>query len=60
MAWIQSGFISPVFRFTAGDTDVDATVFSMLGLREPPASPVDGRPQKRAPLPEVEILLAAA
>ncbi len=50
----------PVFRFTAGDTDVDATVFSMLGLREPPASPVDGRPMRRARLTEVEALLAEA
>jgi hypothetical protein len=50
----------PVFRFSAGDTDVDATVFSLLGLREPPASPVDGRPMRRARLAEVEALLAEA
>jgi hypothetical protein len=50
----------PVFRFTAGETEVDATVFSLLGLREPPASPVDGRPMRRARLAEVEALLAEA
>ncbi len=50
----------PVFRFTAGETDVDATVFSILGLREPPASPVDGRPMRRARLTEVEALLSEA
>ena len=49
-----------LFGFTAGETEVDATVFSLLGLREPPASPVDGRPMRRARLAEVEALLAEA
>ncbi len=50
----------PVFRFIGGDVDVDATVFPPLGLREPPASPVDGRPMRRARLAEVEALLEEA
>lgn len=39
---------------------VELALFSELDLRQAPPSPVDGRPQKRAPLPEVETLLAAA
>ncbi len=39
---------------------VELALFSDLDLRQAPPSPVDGRPQRRAPLPEVEILLAAA
>jgi hypothetical protein len=43
------------------DTDgipVELTLFSYMDLRQAPPSPVDGRPQKRAPLSEVECLLA--
>jgi hypothetical protein len=50
----------PVFRFMADGVELDATVFPRLGLREPPASPVDGRPMRRARLAEVEALLAEA
>lgn len=42
------------------DIEVELALFSYLDLRQPPPSPVDGRPQKRAPLAEVEGLLAAA
>ena len=40
--------------------NVELALFDLIDLRQAPPSPVDGRPQKRAPLPEVEILLAAA
>ncbi len=39
---------------------VELALFAELDLRQAPPSPVDGKPQKRARLPEVETLLAAA
>lgn len=42
------------------DIEVELTLFSCLDLRQAPLSPVDGRPLKRAPLSEVECLLANA
>ena len=50
----------PAYRFTAGETRVDLTVFGPLAEREAPLSPVDGRPMRRASLTEVEALLAEA
>lgn len=47
----------PVFRFMAGDIPIEAVVFPYDAIREAPASPVDGRPMRRAPLHEVESLL---
>jgi len=41
-------------------TVVELALFSGIDLRQAPPSPVDGRPQKRAPLPVVEDLLTAA
>ena len=38
--------------------EVELTLFNCMDLRQAPPSPVDGRPQKRAPLSEVECLLA--
>lgn len=40
-------------------TSVELALFSNIDLRQAPPSPVDGKPQKRARLPEVEQLLAA-
>lgn len=40
------------------DTDVELNLFTCLDLRQAPPSPVDGRPQKRAPMAEVECLIA--
>lgn len=48
----------PTYRFVAGDTPIEATVFPLIGLRQAPRSPVDGRPMRRASLREVESLLA--
>ena len=44
----------------ADGVEVELTLFSCLGLRQAPLSPVDGRPLKRAPLSEVECLLTNA
>ena len=48
----------PAFRFTAGETRIDLTLFGLLAEREAPLSPVDGRPMRRASLAEVHALLA--
>ncbi len=48
----------PVFRFSAGNHDLDLTIFAPLADREAPRSPVDGRPMRRAGLAEIQVLLA--
>ena len=50
----------PVVRFVAGNTDIDAVVFPINGIRQSPASPVDGRPMRRADTQELETLLSDA
>ena len=42
----------------AEDTEVELTLFNCKDLRQAPPGPVDGRPQRRAPMSEVEGLLA--
>ncbi len=49
----------PVFRFGAGDTRIDLTIFAPLDEREAPRSPVDGRPLRRASSTEVQLLLSS-
>ena len=49
----------PAVRFTAGQHEVDATIFPLNGIRQAPPGPVDGRPMRRATVAEVEGLLAA-
>jgi len=39
------------------DVEIEMTVFEPLHLRQSPPSPIDGRPQRRASLAELEILL---
>ena len=51
--------VLPVFGFRAGDTPIDLTIFAPLDEREPPRSPVDGRPLRRAGPTEVESLLVS-
>ena len=48
----------PVVHFVAGDRPIDAVVFPIDGIRQSPASPVDGRPMKRADAEELEAMLA--
>ena len=48
----------PVFRFSAGNHDLDLTIFAPLADREAPRSPVDGRPMRRAGSAEIQALLA--
>jgi hypothetical protein len=50
----------PVVRFVAGNRDIDAVVFPVNGIRQSPASPVDGRPMRRADTQELESLLSDA
>ena len=47
----------PALRFVAGRQTVDAVVFPLDGIRQAPASPVDGKPMRRASAAEVEALL---
>jgi hypothetical protein len=47
----------PAVRFTAGEHEVDATIFPRDGIRQAPPGPVDGKPMRRATLAEVEGLV---
>jgi hypothetical protein len=48
----------PVLVFEFGGADVELMLFEPINLRQSPPSPIDGRPQHRATLAEVEYLLA--
>lgn len=47
----------PAYRFVAGKQPIDAVVFPIDGIRQSPASPVDGKPMRRGAFAEVEELL---
>lgn len=47
----------PVMVFELDGVDVEMTVFETLHLRQSPPSPIDGRPQRRASLADVQCLL---
>lgn len=47
----------PAVRFAMGEDTVEAFVFPRDGIRQAPVSPVDGKPMRRAAIPEVESLL---
>jgi hypothetical protein len=47
----------PGVHFEFDDHVVDATVFPVDGIREAPASPVDGKPMRRVDAAELEVLL---
>ncbi len=49
--------VQPVFRFLAGDTEVELTVFGEAGLRQPPRSEVHGGSMERAGIAEVRALV---
>ena len=50
----------PVCRFTVDGVVVELVVFAPRSRKEPPLSPVDGRPMRRAGINEVESLAAQA
>ena len=50
----------PLLVTDTDDIEVELALFSYVDLRQAPPSPVDGRPQKRAPVTEVECLLEGA
>jgi hypothetical protein len=47
----------PGLRFAIQNRNVEATVFPLDGIRQAPASPVDGKPMKRADVAELASLL---
>ncbi|MCG5501891.1 hypothetical protein [Ectothiorhodospira lacustris] len=53
----QGHVLYPCIEFGAEGVDVDVVVFPVDGIRQPPPSPVDGRPMKRAGVKEVEQML---
>lgn len=48
----------PVYRFLAGGTVIDLTVFPAEGVRQAPRSPVDGKPMRRISMAALEELVA--
>jgi len=46
------------FRFAQGESDIEATVFPIDGVRQAPISPVDGKPMRRADVNAILKLLA--
>jgi hypothetical protein len=48
----------PLLVADADGIAIEMALFNSVDLRQSPPSPVDGKPQKRAPLSEVECLLA--
>ncbi|MDQ2697046.1 MAG: hypothetical protein M3Z21_17040 [Pseudomonadota bacterium] len=54
----SGGYASyPVYGFAAGDAGIDLTVLPPEAERQPPRSPVDGRPMRRAGVAAVQALL---
>lgn len=50
--------VYPVYRFVAGGTMIDLTVFPAEGVRQAPRSPVDGKPMRRISIAALEELMA--
>lgn len=48
----------PAYRFLADGRVIELVVFTRLGAREVPLSPVDGKPMRRVNKKELELLLA--
>lgn len=49
--------VYPVYRFVAGGTMIDLTVFPAEGVRQAPRSPVDGKPMRRISIAALEELM---
>lgn len=47
----------PIYRFRAGETEMELTVFPSICLRQSPLSPLDDQPQRRASLAQLRELL---
>ena len=47
----------PCFSLEMSDQEIDVVVFPLDGIRQAPASPVDGKPMRRADLAELRALL---
>ena len=47
----------PAYYFTAGETEIEITVFPVDGIRQAPLSAVDGKPMRRASMSEVGQLI---
>jgi hypothetical protein len=61
MRWHDGGYrLVPLLVVHAQVTDIELALFACVDLRQAPPSPIDGRPPKRAPVTEVECLLAGA
>lgn len=59
--WHDGGFrLVPHLIADFQNHTIELVLFDSIDLRQAPPSPVDGRPQRRAPLSEVECLLAGA
>lgn len=43
----------PLYRFVAGENNIELTVFPEQGLRQAPLNPVDGKPHQRAAIEQV-------
>ncbi|MFP4130021.1 MAG: hypothetical protein ACLFSJ_04695 [Halorhodospira sp.] len=56
----DSWSVRPVFRFLAGEAEIELTVFDEAGLREPPRSEVHGGSMERAGIAEVRALVEEA
>ena len=48
----------PSLLFEIDEQAIEVVVFPIDGIRQSPASPVDGKPMRRAELAEVEALIA--
>jgi len=47
----------PAYRFMAGETGIEITVFPINGIRQAPLSPVDGKPMTRASMVDLDKLI---
>jgi hypothetical protein len=50
----------PVLQFEFNGFAVEVLVFTSQGIRQAPLSPLDGRPQRRATLAEVQLLVQSS
>ena len=56
--WHDSSYRTvPLVVFELENYLVEASIFDLISLRQAPPSPIDGKPQRRATLSEVECLL---